>query len=73
MLGGICYQLKDFDADQAKHILNAAVNTDAAPFEPPLIQAIVKDLEKETFIRPAELQVVSTGLKLKKIYTVVRY
>ena len=67
------YQLQNFDTEQAKQIFSAAAKADGIPFEPALIQAVVKELEMEEFIRPAELQVVGTRLKRKNIFTLNRY
>ena len=67
------YQLHNFDIKQAKQVLDEAANVDAIPFEPVLIDAIVNDLEIGDFIRPAELQIVATGLKRKNITSLNRY
>ena len=67
------YQLQNFDTEQAKQIFSAAAKADGIPFEPALIQAVVKELETEEFIRPAELQVVGTRLKHKHIFNLNRY
>lgn len=67
------YQLQNFDTEQAKQIFSAAAKADGIPFEPALIQAVVKELDIEEFIRPAELQVVGTRLKRKNIFTLNKY
>jgi len=67
------YQLQNFDTEQAKQIFSAAAKADGIPFEPALIQAVIKELETEEFIRPAELQVVGTRLKRKNIFTLNKY
>lgn len=67
------YQLQNFDTEQAKQIFTAAAKADGISFEPELIQAIIRELETEEFIRPAELQVVGTRLKRKNIVTLNRY
>lgn len=67
------YQLQNFDTEQAKQIFNAAAKADGISFEPELIQAVIRELEVEEFIRPAELQVVGTRLKRKNILSLNRY
>jgi HEAT repeat protein len=67
------YQLKNFDTEQAKQIFSAAAKADGIPFELELIQAVIRELEVEEFIRPAELQVVGTRLKRKNVFTLNRY
>jgi len=67
------YQLQNFDTEQAKRIFNAAAKADGVPFEPALIQEVIKELEFEEFIRPAELQVVGTRLKRKNVFTLNKY
>ena len=67
------YQLQNFDTEQAKQIFSAAAQADGIPFEPALIQAVVKELKMEEFIRPAELQVVGTRLKRKNVFTLNKY
>lgn len=67
------YQLQNFEIEQAKQIFNAAAKADGIPFEAALIQAVVKELETEEFVRPAELQVVGTRLKRKNVFTLIRY
>jgi hypothetical protein len=67
------YQLQNFDARQATQILAQATETDAIAFEPGLISAVVRDLERRGSIRPAELQLVATRLKLKNICSLDKY
>jgi len=67
------YQLQNFDTEQAKQIFSAAAKADGIQFEPELIQAVIKELEAEDFIRPAELQVVGTRLKRKNITRLNQY
>jgi len=67
------YQLQNFDIEQAKQIFSAAAKADGIPFEQELIQAVIRELETEEFIRPAELQVVGTRLKRKSVITLNRY
>jgi formylglycine-generating enzyme required for sulfatase activity len=67
------YQLENFDVDRAKQVLSAASKADAVSFEPALIDAVVRDLESEELIRPAELQIVGTRMKRKNIFSLNRY
>jgi HEAT repeat protein len=67
------FQLQNFDAELAKQIFSAAAKADGIPFEPELIQAVIRELETEEFIRPAELQVVGTRLKRKNIIRLNQY
>jgi conflict system STAND superfamily ATPase len=67
------YQLQNFDTEQAEQIFSAAGKADGIAFEPELIQAVIRELETEQFIRPAELQVVGTRLKRKNISTLNQY
>ena len=67
------YQLQNFDVDRAKQILSAASKADAISFEPALIDAVVRDLESEDLIRPAELQIVGTRMKRKNIFSLNKY
>ncbi|HLP80800.1 MAG TPA: NACHT domain-containing protein, partial [Nitrosomonas sp.] len=67
------YQLENFDIEQAKQIFKVAANIDGIAFNEELIQAVIRDLEVDDYIRPAELQVVGTRLKHKNIITINRY
>ncbi|HEU0291824.1 MAG TPA: ATP-binding protein [Anaerolineales bacterium] len=67
------YQLQNFDLEQAKQIFSAAAKADGLQFEPELIHAVIKELETEDFVRPAELQVVGTRLKRKNITRSTQY
>ncbi len=67
------YQLQNFDPEQAKQIFYAAAKADGIPFEAALIQAVINELGKEGFIRPAELQVAGMRLERKKIFSLNKY
>ncbi len=67
------YQLLNFTTMQAKQVFDEAVRSDAVPFDPELIDAVVGDLEVEGYLRPAELQILGTRLKSKNIHTLNRY
>lgn len=70
---GAIYQLQNFDARQAAQLLAEAADTDHIAFDAALIDAVVRDLERQGSIRPGELQLVATRLKVKNIYSLDRY
>lgn len=67
------YELANFTPEVAAQIFAAAAERDGVPFQPELINAVVADLETDGVIRPAELQIVGTRLKLKNILNLNRY
>ncbi len=67
------YRLENFRAEQARRILNDAARADQIVFEPELIDAVVTDLEVEEMVRPADLQIVGTWLKRRKILDLNKY
>jgi photosystem II stability/assembly factor-like uncharacterized protein len=66
-------ELQSFEADRAKEILRRAAETDGVPFEPTLIEEVVKDLKQDEFVRPAELQIVGQQLRRERIFTKSKY
>jgi hypothetical protein len=67
------FQLSNFNPQQARQVLEQAAQTDSILFEPDLLQAMLRDLERNREIRPAELQLVATRLKNKNITRLTDY
>ncbi|MBI1877346.1 MAG: ATP-binding protein, partial [Chloroflexi bacterium] len=67
------YELRNFDLEQAKMVLHLATKQDGIVFERGLVNEIANDLMVDSLIRPAELQIVATRLKRRRIYTLTGY
>jgi hypothetical protein len=67
------YELRNFDIEQAKAVLRAAAQQDGIVFEAGLVDTIVGDLASDSIVRPAELQIVATRLKRRRIFNATGY
>ncbi|MDB5060534.1 MAG: hypothetical protein JWP67_377 [Mucilaginibacter sp.] len=66
-------EIENFHINQAREIISASIQADKTDFEPALTNKMLQDLEFDGFIRPAELQLVATYLKRKKVSKLNEY
>ncbi|MBV8719809.1 MAG: hypothetical protein JOZ65_32445 [Chloroflexi bacterium] len=67
------FEVRRFEPEVARTVLSRLVQRDEAQLEPGLIERIVRDLTFQDGVCPAELQVVGTWLKERRVLGVPKY
>ena len=63
------HHLRNFSRDEAKELMDEGIENDHVPFEAGMVEKLLDDLTVNDLIRPAELQLVATELKQRRLYS----
>jgi hypothetical protein len=68
-----CFELEELTRASGREVLEASREVDGTDFKDALIEHLLDDLESGDHVRPAELQIVGSILKRRRITTAAEY
>ena len=68
-----CYELEELTRASGREVLEASREVDGTGFQDILIEHLLDDLESGGHVRPAELQIVGSTLKRRRLTTAAEY